>query len=174
MKIGDKNYETLAVVDDQSNLLCVMNDKQVICVDKLQIIGEEEPGKLCFLPMENSATKCFVRQEGAVLPAGTMNAEAFFMSQKVQDAPVESEAEVEEKEEAEVKPHIETYDAKILSNQKIDLGALGSIADIVSKLPPETIGSLISAITAKKAEVTKSETAQSLENFEKQLKEEGR
>lgn len=112
MKIGNNDYVNLAVVDNQNNLLCVISDNQVICVDKLQIIGEDVPGKLCFIPMENSATKCFIRQEGASLPVGTMNATEFFNSQSIPDAVPElteetkqeninKETELKEKEKKE-------------------------------------------------------------------------
>ena len=187
MRIGGHDYETIAIIDNQNNLLCAIRDNQAICVDKLRIIAEEEPNKLAFVSMENSTTKCFVRQDDTVLPAGAMTSTNFFKSNTVQDTPeetdkvlekteessnVKEETEAKEKEKIEEKTEEQPPLPNISPDAKVIPGEVGKGAEFLKNMPPEAISAIMKAMMSRVPKDKKSETAEAIAKFEEQLAEE--
>ena len=157
MNIGGQDYKTLAIIDDQNNMLCVISDNQAICVEKLKIVAEQGDSKFAFVPMENSATKCFIRTEGAVLPANALTTEQLFASKNVPNAPEENspteippeiaslskeELEKKVKEENAQNELIERVGENLKKSVPGERNFTGNIGDLIKSLPPETLATI--------------------------------
>lgn len=72
LKIKDEEAYSFAVVDSESTLIALFNEKEIAATKGYRIIAEKNEGDLAFIPMEDDSLKTFTRADGIVLPRGTI------------------------------------------------------------------------------------------------------
>lgn len=123
MVINDKNWASVAVVDDKDFVLAVLSDEECVCANNLRVIAESDDGGLVFEPQGDSTVKCFIRKKDVPLKEGQLSTHDYI-------------AMIRRSPDTEIDPEEVNYNVV-----KGNLGVENSsnIMDIISKLPPQMI-----------------------------------
>lgn len=171
MIINNQEYASVAVVDKDDYLLAVLSDKECVCAGNLKVIAESANGGLVFQDVGNKMVKCFMRKDGQELGEGQKTTLEYIVSTKNDpDTKIVTEEDIKRQEIEEQMATMKDY--RVTKNTS---GTMPPIMDVISKLPPEVVTSMVQSFLGnaavsmqnqKKTEEQKEPESQTVEQFE--------